>query len=118
MPTESPAPKRSGWSSTRQPGATSGPRAITDGFATSRTVTIEPEMISPANGKPASLAVRQPGGSKHATVYSTRGVSRSRSTLAPGAIAPSAPKRQKLWPAGMRHVSPVNGPPMTEASPL
>ena len=68
MPTGSLAAKRSGWSSTRQPGATSGPRAITDGFATSRTVTIEPEMLSPANGKPWSLAVPQPGGSKQPTV--------------------------------------------------
>ena len=67
MPTGSEAPKLSGRSSVRHPGASSGPRATTAGFPKSRTVTIEPEMLSPANGKPWSLAVLQPGGSKQAT---------------------------------------------------
>ena len=63
----SEAPKLSGRSSVRHPGASSGPRATTAGFPKSRTVTTEPQMLSPANGKPWSLAVLQPGGSKQAT---------------------------------------------------
>jgi len=117
IPTGSLAAKLSGASTVRQPGAVSAPRATTLGGASSRTVMIEPEMKTPANGKPWSFAVAQPGSLKHETEYRTSFVSRSRSTRAAAAM-PGAPKSQEsCCPTAMLHVSPNSGPPITVLSP-
>ena len=119
MPTGSLAPKRSGWSSTRQPGATSGPRAITDGL---RDVAHGHDRAGDAQpGEREALVVGRAAARRVEAgdrVEHLRGLEVALAARARRHRPLDAEAADDLRPDGMLHVSPVSGPPITEASPL